>query len=81
MLNKFVAAVVIAAIVGGSSVSQAQNDFGLELEVGQLLMFCIKDVRKACVQFGMLIEQHTDKWPEWRQTHPNWFNWEKNQFP
>jgi hypothetical protein len=82
MLYKFVAAAVIAtAIVGGPSVSQAQNDASLVREITQWFRFCNTNMRQGCVRFGVLLGQHTDKWPEWRQTHPEWFFWEQNRSP
>ena len=63
---------IATAIVGGPSVSQAQNDRGLEIAITEWFHM---DLRPACVRFGVLIGQHTDKWPEWRQTHPEWSNW------
>ena len=81
MLYKFVAAAAIAtAIVGGPSVSQAQNDpIILWREISQWFRFCNMHFSSGCIHFGVLLGQHTDKWPEWRQTNPEWFSWEKGQ--
>jgi hypothetical protein len=84
MLYKFVAAAAIAtAIVGGPSVSQAQDDPGIEMEMinWHIYYYLPHAPQQACVRFGVLLGQHTDKWPEWRQTRPEWFDWEKNKSP
>jgi hypothetical protein len=85
MLYKFVAAAAVAtAIVGGWSVSQAQNDPRLEEDIRRSFSLCYlpPPTRQFdCVRFGVLIGQHTDKWPEWRQTNPEWFDWETGKLP
>ena len=32
--------------------------------------------KKACVKFGMMLQQNADRHAEWRHSHPDWFFFE-----
>jgi hypothetical protein len=75
MLNKFLAAAAIAtALLGYSNASQAQN--AREAEIVGFHQLCDKGDRKACVRFGMMLQQNHDMHEGWRRTHPEFFWWE-----
>ena len=38
---------------------------------------CQQGDRKACIRFGMMLQQNKDRMNEWRHSHPDWFWFER----
>jgi hypothetical protein len=70
-----VASTLAATLIGWQSPSQAQSP--REAEIIGYHQLCSSGDRRACVRFGMLIEQNRIMQVEWRRTHPEFFWWEK----
>ena len=62
------------AISCASSASFAQD--AREAEIMHQHQACDHGDRRACVRFGMLIQQNHDHMQAWRHSHPDWFWWE-----
>jgi hypothetical protein len=77
MLKKLVASTVLAgAIVGATGVAAFAQD-AREAEMIGLHQLCNQGDRRACIKFGMMIQQNHDRMDAWRHTHPEWFWWER----
>jgi hypothetical protein len=48
-----------------------------EAEMIGMHQLCDHGDRKACIKFGMMIQQNHDHMEAWRRTHPEWFWWER----
>jgi hypothetical protein len=77
MIRKGLIAVgLMAAAIGAiATTAQAQDD--RELRIIGLHQLCQQGDRRACVRFGMLIQQNHDRFDGWRVSHPEWFWWER----
>lgn len=76
MLGRCLAtAAVIAASLGAMTLSAKAQD-AREAEIVGFHQLCDHGDRRACVRFGMLIQQNHDRQAQWRRTHPEWFWWE-----
>ncbi|MFZ0838386.1 MAG: hypothetical protein WAM77_13100, partial [Xanthobacteraceae bacterium] len=70
--STFISAIVIgsAALLGSLPV-QAQDR--PEREGQRLHGLCDKGDQKACVRFGMLLNENRGRHEEWRKSHPEFF--------
>jgi hypothetical protein len=76
MLKKLIATTVLAGtILGATSVAAFAQD-AREAEMIGLHQLCNQGDRRACIKFGMMIQQNHDRMDAWRHTHPEWFWWE-----
>jgi hypothetical protein len=76
MLKKLIATTVLAGtILGATSVAAFAQD-AREAEMIGLHQLCNQGDRRACIKFGMMIQQNHDRMDAWRRTHPEWFWWE-----
>jgi hypothetical protein len=71
--NKYVAAIVVSAAIAGPAFAQDAR----EAEMIGMHQLCDHGDRKACIKFGMLIQQNHDRMEAWRHSHPEWFWWER----
>jgi hypothetical protein len=77
MLKKLIATTVLAGtILGATSVAAFAQD-AREAEMIGLHQLCNQGDRRACIKFGMMIQQNHDRMDAWRRTHPEWFWWER----
>jgi len=69
---------VSALMIGALSLSalsvSAQD--AREAEILGLHQLCDHGDKRACVRFGMMIQQNHDHMEAWRHSHPDWFWWE-----
>jgi len=54
-----------------SAASSAQD--AREAEMIGMHQLCDHGDKKACVKFGMMIQQNHDRMDAWRHNHPDWF--------
>ena len=68
---------VVAGAVWSASPARAQDFRAKEAELVGFHQACDHGDRKACVRFGMLLQEMRDHHAEWRRGHPEWFWWER----
>jgi hypothetical protein len=68
----FAATAVLTATLMGPAFAQDAR----EAEIIGLHQLCDHGDRKACVHFGMMMQQNHDRAEAWHHTHPEWFWWE-----
>jgi hypothetical protein len=71
-----VAAGFAASVVGGA-LSPADAQSAREAEIVGFHQLCEKGDRRACVHFGILIDENRAAHAEWRRVHPDWWWWER----
>jgi|GEM_PF-3445724 len=59
-------------LLAGSAFAQDAR----EAEMIGMHQLCNHGDRKACVKFGMMIQQNHDHMDAWRHSHPEWFWYE-----
>lgn len=67
-------------VVWSTSAALVAAQDAAELEILKHRQVCQSDNprhRRACVQFGMLIERNKIRHEMWRRSHPDWFWWER----
>ncbi len=74
MIRAMIGAVTIALVAGVSLPVMAQD--GREAQMIGFRDFCEHGDKKACVKFGMMLQQNSDRHAEWRRSHPDWFFFE-----
>lgn len=77
-----VAAIFISsAAVLGSVPVLAQDFRASEGDLAALRVRCAQGDQRACVRFGMLLNEHRDHHEEWRQSHPEfwWFEGDRDR--
>ncbi|MBV9752999.1 MAG: hypothetical protein JO188_10805 [Hyphomicrobiales bacterium] len=77
MLKQSIGAALFAAagLTGSSLAAQAQD--AREAEILGYHQLCDHGDRRACVRFGMFLQQNQDRAMAWRRMHPEWFWWER----
>ena len=76
MFKRIVVATALgAALIGATSTAFAQD--AREAEMLGMHQLCDRGDRKACIRFGMMIQQNHDRMEAWRRNHPEWFWWER----
>ena len=76
MMRHGLAIGLLAAGIASSSGPAAAQ----EAREAQLVGFhtlCNQGDRKACVRFGMMLQQNADRHAEWRRVHPEFFFFER----
>ena len=68
------AAAAFAGLVTACAPALAQD--GREAQMIGFHDLCDHGDRKACVRFGMMLQQNADRQAEWRHAHPDWFFFE-----
>jgi hypothetical protein len=71
-----IATAMAVSLAGATGVSAWAQD-SREAEIIGLHQLCDRGDRKACVRFGMMIQQNKDHMREWHRVHPEWFWWER----
>ncbi len=72
--------VVMTGLIVAALTSVTVPAIAQEAREAQLLGFhqlCNQGDRKACVRFGMMLPQNSDKHAMWRQSHPEFFFFER----
>ena len=74
-MTKFLmgAATAVTVLVGSLPV-MAQD--AREVQMVGFRDICDHGDKKACVKFGMMLQQNADRHAEWRHSHPDWFFFE-----
>ena len=77
MFKRSVGALLIAAggLVGSGVAAHAQD--ARDAEILGFHQLCDYGDRRACVRFGMLLQQNQDRQIAWRRLHPEWFWWDR----
>ncbi|SDR19932.1 hypothetical protein SAMN05444161_2057 [Rhizobiales bacterium GAS191] len=77
MLTRYLAAsaITVVGLLGSGLSAQAQD--AREAEILGFHQLCEHGDRRACVRFGVLIQQNADRQVAWRHAHPDWFWWER----
>ena len=75
MSRYLIGAAVAVLVVGSGSPLMAQD--GREAQMLGFRDFCEHGAKKACVRFGMMLQQNADRQAEWRHSHPDWFFFER----
>jgi hypothetical protein len=77
MFERSVGALLIAAggVVGSGVAAHAQG--ARDAEILGFHQLCGHGDRRACVRFGMLLQQNQDRRIAWRRLHPEWFWWDR----
>ena len=76
MLKPSVAAGLLAAVLAGGSLPALAQD-AREAQLIGFHALCDHGDRKACVKFGMMLQQNADRHAEWRRVHPEFFFFER----
>ena len=74
MKNILVGAVL--ALMSAASVPAFAQD-GREAQMIGFHDLCDHGDRKACVKFGMMLQQNADRQADWRRAHPDWVFFER----
>ena len=75
-MSKYMIGAAVAALLACNSYTAAAQD-GREAQMIGFRDFCEHGDKKACVKFGMLLQQNLDRQTEWRRSHPDWFFFER----
>ena len=75
-MNNYVIGAAVAVMVIGSGLPVKAQD-GREAQMIGFRDLCEHGDKKACVKFGMMLQQNTDRHAEWRRSHPDWFFFER----
>jgi hypothetical protein len=71
---------LIAAIVIGSAAllgkASAQVQDRVTAEGGRLHQLCDKGDQKACIRFGMMLNENRGRHEEWRKSHPEFWSYQ-----
>ena len=76
MFKRSMGAALAAAVFLGSGLATHAQD-GREAEILGYHQLCDHGDRRACVRFGMLLQQNQDRAIAWRRMHPEWFWWDR----
>ena len=74
-MNRYLIGAMTAAIFACASLPAIAQD-GREAQMIGFRDFCEHGDKKACVKFGMMLQQNADRHAEWRHSHPDWFFFE-----
>ena len=74
-MNKYALSLAVLTFVVTGSMSAFAQD-AREAQLIGFRDFCEKGDKKACVKFGMMLQQNADRHAEWRRNHPDWFFFE-----
>jgi hypothetical protein len=55
----------------------AQAQEGREGEIIGLHQLCDSGDRRACIRFGMLLQENREHHEDWHHNHPEWFWWQR----
>ena len=76
MLKKMIiAGTAVALTLGAAGTAYAQD--AREAQMLGYHQLCQQGDRKACIRFGMMLQQNKDRMNEWRHSHPDWFWFER----
>ena len=67
---------LLTAGCAGSALPAAAQD-AREAQLVGFHALCNQGDKKACVRFGMMLQQNADKHAEWRRGHPEFFFFER----
>ena len=76
-MMKFGLAIGLLAAGYASSALPAVAQDAREAQLVGFHALCNQGDKKACVRFGMMLQQNTDKHAEWRRGHPEFFFFER----
>jgi len=65
------------AILAGAAALQPARAQSLEERMANLHTLCDRGDRRACVRFGMLLQQNQEREGMWRHNHPEYYWWER----
>ena len=73
--STLIAVIIIgSAAMLGSASAQAQDR--VTSEGSRLHQLCQKDDQKACVRFGMMLNENRGRHEEWRKSHPEFWSYQ-----
>ncbi len=72
-MNTFKHTVAAIALSAALLVAPAFAQDAREAEMIGMHQLCDHGDRKACIKFGMMIQQNHDRIEAWRHAHPEWF--------
>lgn len=76
MLKRMIiAGTAVALTLGAGGAAYAQD--AREAQMLGYHQLCQQGDRKACIRFGMMLQQNKDRMNEWRHSHPDWFWFER----
>lgn len=76
MIRKGLMAAAVAGVLFAALPSAASAQDAREAQMIGFHTLCQQGDRRACIHFGMMLQQNHDRAAEWRHTHPEWFWWE-----
>ncbi len=68
---------ILGLMISSVFVTAASAQDAREAEMIGMHQLCDHGDRKACVKFGMMIQQNHDHMEAWRHNHPEWFFFER----
>lgn len=74
-MGKYLIGSTIFAMVACNGLHAMAQD-GREAQMIGFRDFCEHGDKKACVKFGMMLQQNVDRHTKWRRSHPDWFFFE-----
>ena len=78
MIKKFVSLALASTLLAGSLGQVAFAQDAREAQMLGLHQMCFQGSdRKACIKFGMMLQQNHDRMNAWRRSHPDWFWYER----
>ena len=77
MIRGLLASAAIA-FAGVISVTSAEAQQPLQVQIAGLHALCQQGNRQACIRFGIIIGREQQRNAEWRAAHPEWFWWERS---
>jgi hypothetical protein len=77
MLKKMLIAGTVTALTIGAAGTAAYAQDAREAQMLGYHQLCQQGDRKACIRFGMMLQQNKDHMNAWRRSHPDWFWWER----
>jgi hypothetical protein len=72
--NMLLIATSTAIVLGTGTTAYAQDS--REAQMLGFHQLCQQGDKKACIRFGMMLQQNKDHMDAWRHRHPDWFWWE-----
>ena len=78
MLRKLAGLAIASTLLAGSVSQIAFAQDAREAQMLGLHQMCYQGGdKKACIKFGMMLQQNQDHHAEWRRTHPEFFFFER----
>ncbi len=67
----------LAMLTGVALLLPASAQDGREAQLIGFHQLCDRGDRRACIRFGMMLQQFRDRHDGWRRSHPEFWWWER----